>query len=99
MKITYSLPTTNEDGTALKAADITRIDVYLAVGDGEFTAYAQDVTPQDGMVDVPTPTEPGTYRVALRAVNRWGEVSKLSEVVTKEVKAPVPNPPFGVALG
>lgn len=98
MKVTYSLPTANEDGTALLPDDIKQIDVLMEGADG-FAVVASDVTPQDGMVEVDISLAPGTHRFALRTVNRWGKVSKLSEIATKVVEAPTPKAPFGVALG
>lgn len=98
LPVTWTYPATNTDGSAIPASGPGSISGFVLewgtcsgtsfgtkIGGAAPTAPATSFTV--------TGLQPGTYCVRIAAVNTYAIVSAFSNVATKTITAPTPNPP------
>jgi len=101
VRITWKLPTAYDDGSALAAADITKVQAYIGVGpiaDNATVAPTVEVGPTaQPLLRTVTVPAGGTVYVRLRACVGTN-CSVLSPQVTLAVPTPKPGPPTDLTI-
>lgn len=101
LQATWTAPTSNTDGTAIPATgagSITKYTLYygLCVGSAlPATPTKLDVT---ALTVTVSGLAPGTWCTAVTATNTFGQESAQTNVATKVILAPTPNPPGNLTL-
>lgn len=102
-KFIWTIPTTNVDGTAITAGEITGYRIGIRPATGTAGTYPTLVSVSDPAATsepfsaLATPMAPGNYAAAIMSVGPTN--SAWSSEISFAVAAPAPNPPsgFGVA--
>ena len=98
LAVRWTPPTTNTDGSAIPASGAgsltgTRIEWGTCSGTAFGTSIGSTIVAAPASSYTITGVEPGTYCVRAFARNTYGGESVASNVSSKLVPAPVPNPP------
>lgn len=98
LSVSWTYPTTNTDGSAIPASGAGSISGFvLEWGTCSGTAFGSKLGGAAPTAPATSYTvtglSPGTYCVRLAAVNTYAIVSAFSNVATKTIAAPTPNPP------
>ena len=87
----WAAPTTNVDGSAVTAGEITGYVVSYGAASG---VYGTDVAAAADATSVQIDLAPGTYFAAVKAQSAGGD-SAYSNEVQVSIALPVPSPPTG----
>lgn len=94
-QFTWVIPTTNTDGSAVAAGEITGYTLGVGTVSGTYsisTPIANPAATSEPIASLSQVLAPGTYFAAIRAESTGGP-SAYSNEVTFSIAAPVPNPP------
>jgi len=96
-KFTWVVPTTNTDGSAITAGELTGYDIGVRPASGTagtypiMTTVADPAATQEPIASLSAVLAPGDYAAAIRSDAATNSV--WSSEVTFSITAPVPNPP------
>jgi len=96
----WVVPTTNTDGTAIPAGEITGYTIGVGAASGKYTIMTSVSNPaatSEPIADLSATLAPGTYFAAIRAESTGGP-SAFSNEVSFAIAAPIPNPPTGFTV-
>ncbi len=99
-QFTWVDPTTNTDGSAVAAGEITGYTIGVGVASGNYTMLTPVSSPtatSEPLSSLSSVLAPGTYFAAIRAESTGGP-SAFSNEVSFAIAAPVPNPPTGFTV-
>lgn len=92
--VSWQLPTTNTNGSALPASQITRTTIYWGASQ---TAMTNSRAVTGAATSTTIDLAPGTYFIGAK-VTANGNESAMSNVQTVTIAQPTPNPPTGLTV-
>lgn len=98
LAVSWTYPATNTDGSAIPASGAGSISGFVlewgtCSGNAFGTKIGGAAPTSPATSYTVTGLQPGTYCVRIAAVNSYAVVSAFSNVATKTITAPTPNPP------